>query len=759
MSAFPFDFFDDQVRDEASVRRRSSLNILIFLAAIFVALTPLWPAYGTVSALRTTLGAALIVGLVLWSASRFRLGFFATLALLIVGFYVFGGVLVTPGTSIFGFFPGLTTLETLTTGVVSAWKEMLTLEPPLGSSGGVLVVPYFLVFVGGATSVALGQRAKSSLWRGLVAWVVVFAVLTVAILFGTNQAPLALFAGLLLLFGALFWLAWVVGSWRPKRYLSLVAMLLIAAVGASFGSLALQSGTVRFVLRDTMVPPFDPLAQVSPLSGYRAFIKDYEETQLLQVTGLTGGQEVRLATMDTFDGVVWNVGSGFDASGAFRRVGDEVDSPLRGVLKQYDVTIVGLAQVWLPTVGFPTSFDFRGANAHQARQDLRFNDATGGAVLITGLPDSLQYRFSAVISPDPSEEELLAAAAGRLSLPEPLSVPQVVEVKAREASRGVDNPYLMAKQIEEYLATTGYFSHGIETNGDYPSLSGHGASRIESLLGSEIMVGDDEQYASAMALMMRSQGVPARVVLGFVAPEDLTGDQAVFTGKEIRAWTEVFFSGVGWVSFFPTPDATRTPSDNPEPVAPDPLPKIVQPPPPLQDPLQLQPDASDDSTVDSNRDSVEQGITVVQILVWAGAIGLPLILLFAPFVIIVLLKAKRRQRRLSQGDAVKRVLGGWDEILDTALDGGVRPPLRATRRECGRKMAELYSASSFGDLAFGADLAQFSGNDLDTDFVVDYWHRVEKTRVEILAGSSRWQRFRIRVSTRSLRRSQKLKSD
>ena len=72
------------------------------------------------------------------------------------------------------------------------------------------------------------------------------------------------------------------------------------------------------------------------------------------------------------------------------------------------------------------------------------------------------------------------------------------------------------------------------------------------------MVGDSEQYASAMALMARSLGLPSRVVLGFV-PKDGDGDPTesrtertadgqttvTFTGNDICAWVEILLEDYG----------------------------------------------------------------------------------------------------------------------------------------------------------------------------------------------------------------------
>jgi len=64
-----------------------------------------------------------------------------------------------------------------------------------------------------------------------------------------------------------------------------------------------------------------------------------------------------------------------------------------------------------------------------------------------------------------------------------------------------------------------------------------------------------QQFSGSMALLLRMSGIPARVVSGF-SPGAADGDDAeVFTVRDIDAhsWVEVYFNGIGWVTFDPTP--------------------------------------------------------------------------------------------------------------------------------------------------------------------------------------------------------------
>lgn len=96
-------------------------------------------------------------------------------------------------------------------------------------------------------------------------------------------------------------------------------------------------------------------------------------------------------------------------------------------------------------------------------------------------------------------------------------------------------------------------------------------------------VGYCTHYASAMTIMCRMAGLPARYVEGFVATPETEGEMAgmaIVTGKQGHAWTEVYFRGVGWVTFdatpagadviYVTPDQLTAPEDSGDTATPPP---------------------------------------------------------------------------------------------------------------------------------------------------------------------------------------------
>ena len=142
------------------------------------------------------------------------------------------------------------------------------------------------------------------------------------------------------------------------------------------------------------------------------------------------------------------------------------------------------------------------------------------------------------------DEDLKDVPVARITLPTVLNIPDVVVAKAVEFTGDTETPIDQLRAIERALKTQGFLSHGLASDG-IPSRAGHGADRIDELFTRSQMVGDQEQYASAMALMARTLGFPARVVMGFAADVPEGADSVEITGTDVTAWVEVAFEGVG----------------------------------------------------------------------------------------------------------------------------------------------------------------------------------------------------------------------
>ncbi len=162
--------------------------------------------------------------------------------------------------------------------------------------------------------------------------------------------------------------------------------------------------------------------------------------------------------------------------------------------------------------------------------------------------------------------------------------PRVSELAAQiVAQAGAQTPYDKAKAIERWLRTY------IQYNESIPAPP-RGSDPIEWFLF-DAREGYCNYYASAMILMLRAQGVPARMAAGF-AQGTWEADRGVFLVRERDAhtWVEVYFPGYGWAEFEPTADEapldrqdellpqTVLPTVTPMPT-PTPLPTMTPTPP------------------------------------------------------------------------------------------------------------------------------------------------------------------------------------
>jgi transglutaminase-like putative cysteine protease len=127
-----------------------------------------------------------------------------------------------------------------------------------------------------------------------------------------------------------------------------------------------------------------------------------------------------------------------------------------------------------------------------------------------------------------------------LQLPD--SLPERVRTLAQRITDGQETPYDKAKAIESYLRQIPY---NAQIDGPSPGQDG-----VDYFLFKEKQ-GYCNYYASAMAVMLRSVGVPARFVQGY---SQGTLEQGVYhiLERDGHAWPEVFFPGYGWVEFEPT---------------------------------------------------------------------------------------------------------------------------------------------------------------------------------------------------------------
>ena len=151
-----------------------------------------------------------------------------------------------------------------------------------------------------------------------------------------------------------------------------------------------------------------------------------------------------------------------------------------------------------------------------------------------------------------SAEQLQAAGADypdwvkQRYLQLPRNLPQRVRDETQRVAAGATTPYAKAEAIEQYLRTFPY-DLAVESP---PA----GRDTVDFLLF-DLKRGYFDYQSTAMAVMLRSMGIPARVAVGYVL-DPATAEETKYTIKKDAAysWVEVFFPKYGWVNFNPTQD-------------------------------------------------------------------------------------------------------------------------------------------------------------------------------------------------------------
>lgn len=725
-------------------------GVLVPVALVVMALAPLHEVYLTPMMWVTVAGGAVLGGGLATVGARRRWPTLTVLAFALPTFFLFGA-LAAPTTTLGGVLPTLTTWQLMGRGVVTVWKQVLTIPPPLGDVGVLLLLPYLLAFFGTLVAVTIALRAKH--WS--LSLLVPGVIAVVAILFGTRLPVAPGVIGILAVALAVTWVSWRSGRLEAHRVIAVPLVLGLVAVGGTATALVATPSSSRVVLRDLIDPPPDPHDYTSPLAGFRRYVDTLGDEVLLTANGLPAGtQRVRLATMDTYDGHAWGITSATAGTGTFTRPGERLVSQLSEDVVHVDVEIDGYTGVWLPNLGATEDIDFGGPRTESLQSSFYFNRTSETGLVASVLRKGDAYTLAAAPEPDvvdddaAPEDSMLQLTASRIQMPESTGVPDVIAALASEYTAGASGDYERVSMIANALHSYGYFSHGLE--GEAPSRPGHGASRLIQMLDSDQMTGDAEQYAAAMALMVEALGLPARVVMGFdVSEAAAEGGEVAVTGSDVTAWVEVPFEGYGWMPFFPTPDEDQVPQvQNPDPQD-RPEPQVLQPPDPPQEPPVVPP--LDRSEAPSQQDEPEQDETIEQILFWVGAIGIPLLVLLAPFLAIAIIKARRWRRRRSTGSTEDRIAGGWAELSDRVLDLGFAAGGGATRREAAVSYdRELVGAGTLR-LARRADAGVFAPEPPTQAEVDDYWSDVATAVHHARHGVPWRRRLKARFTLRSLR--------
>ncbi|MFE9770232.1 DUF3488 and DUF4129 domain-containing transglutaminase family protein [Streptomyces sp. NPDC005931] len=441
------------------------------------------------------------------------------------------------------------------------------------------------------------------------------------------------------------------------------------------------------------------ISAVNPLVSLRDSLNVDEDRQVMSVrTEMkdTSDLYLRIVSLDDFDGTTWK-----PSKRSITTVPDGRFPTPTGLGPDVGRTEVGTTistadwygQDWLPMPYPPSGVRIKG--------NWRYEPV--GMTLVGDHGQNtrgLTYEVRSLVV-QPTAEQLAAAPAPPAPLEReytelPDSLPEVVARTAREVTEGETSDYDRAVKLQEYFAVTGGFEYDTQVQ------VGSGSQGIARFLRDK--QGFCVHFSFAMASMARSLGIPARVAVGF-APGTPQGDGTVSVGlRDAHAWPELYFEGIGWTRFEPTPTRGSMPSYTRPDTSGSTLPDPARPSQSASSAPSAAPSASEGCTVEQKKldggcaseapavalPTDGDGPKWYALLAWALAGLAVLVLPLAP----MLWRTRTRAVRLgahgrSEADAAAHTLAVWDELTDTAWDFGISPDESLTPRGAAARIVRL----------------------------------------------------------------------
>ena len=452
----------------------------------------------------------------------------------------------------------------------------------------------------------------------------------------------------------------------------------------------------------------DAVSISNPMIDLRRDLVQGADIELIRETTTENDPSyLRLTVLNTFDGTAWRPSSRDipvkqRADGAVTRPpGLDRTVPT----KEFKATITASENFrsrWLPTP-YPVSAVRASGDWRYDRSTLDFISAANNQTT-AGLTYSLNG-----LDLVPSAAELADAVPAPASVftsntALPRDLPGSVRNLARSITDSVSTKFEKAVALQQWFRVDGGFRYSTERS------SGNGTDDLVSFLstGKGGRVGYCEQFAASMSLMGRTLGIPSRVAVGFLRPEQVAKDTFVYSSRDLHAWPEMYFGGVGWVRFEPTPQrAGSVPAYTTQRVP------------------QAQPTASSSASaaapslnrIDRETDPTagvgnrDQGSVLTSPLALSllGALVLAALMALTPRT----LRTLHRRRRASASDPAGVVEAAWAELRDTAVDLGVTFDDHVSVRVAGTDLLHSFGRPDGDDDSLGRSAHR--GADADPD--------------------------------------------
>jgi len=265
---------------------------------------------------------------------------------------------------------------------------------------------------------------------------------------------------------------------------------------------------------------------------------------------------LRAFTMATFDGRGWERTESdaldvWDPTALLasdpRLVGTPPD-PAAGTLAQVDLEVGALRERRLPVSTFPRTVTVDGQWGYDPLRDEVVGQRSTG----DGLTYSMLVQVPTLTAGDLRTTDVGTPTEGDLYTAVPDTAHREdIAALAAEVTAGAAGPYDQALDLQTWLRSAANFTY--DTRVPPARTSDAVWDFLEDRRGYCV------QFATAMAMMARTLDIPSRIGVGFLPGERNDDGTYVVTGRLAHAWPELYFDGLGWVRFEPTPASQSGP--------------------------------------------------------------------------------------------------------------------------------------------------------------------------------------------------------
>lgn len=288
----------------------------------------------------------------------------------------------------------------------------------------------------------------------------------------------------------------------------------------------------------------DDRISLSPLVSIASELKRSEPFEVFRVQTSRPTYH-RMIALTEFNGSTWAPPG--EQAGAPAEDGDSLlpaDVGGGSILPQTYTISRGTRYPWLPVTYAPESV--------QVDRGIRIDRTSTTIWLDEFLNEGDSYTTSSrLLAPTPEQldqVEFSDAARTEAAVRLPADLSPQISVIAQRWTEGSTSTYREILAIQDHLRDQRRFTYST----DVPA---RGDSFTIADFLTTTRTGFCQQFASAMAVLLRTRGIPARVVVGFTQGTPVSGEDDTYrvTTDNYHSWVEVRFPGFGWLAFEPTP--------------------------------------------------------------------------------------------------------------------------------------------------------------------------------------------------------------